>query len=67
MVVEDPSTILMFLIVYLLHNCTCISCDFPFSRSPRTWCSRGRGRGWSLLHMGRRGNFSLVQHVTFNS
>uniref|UniRef100_A0A251SB56 Uncharacterized protein n=1 Tax=Helianthus annuus TaxID=4232 RepID=A0A251SB56_HELAN len=51
---EDPSTILMFLIVYLLHNCTCISCDFPFSRSPRTWCSRGRGRGWSLLHMGRR-------------
>ncbi|MFS7997106.1 hypothetical protein Hanom_Chr12g01137841 [Helianthus anomalus] len=57
----------MFLIVYLLHNCTCISCDFPFSRSPRTWCSRGRGRGWSLLHMGRRGNFSIVQHVTFNS
>ncbi|KAJ0759050.1 hypothetical protein HanOQP8_Chr04g0164281 [Helianthus annuus] len=48
---EDPSTILMFLIIYLLHNCTCISCNFPFSR---TWCSRGRGREWSLLHMGRR-------------
>ncbi|KAF5811848.1 hypothetical protein HanXRQr2_Chr04g0186151 [Helianthus annuus] len=48
---EDPSTILMFLTIYLLHNCTCISCNFPFSR---TWCSRGRGREWSLLHMGRR-------------